>query len=392
MKDNSLIDKKVKSLIPNEFYRLIEKYNGINTFAPNEMNIIMKYRDAYITLALKTKKEDEIMDDDIIFKLCQIFDSEEIISVITKVADSIRENSADDISEFEEEETDIKDDEPVDDFDSVDMDPIKMYLNEIGRIPLLSDSETKTLFKQYAEGSNKARKKIYEANLRLVVSIAKKHVGRGLELLDLIQEGNIGLGRAIEKYDYNKGFKFSTYATWWIRQAITRALNQARMIRLPFQKIELIYKIKRIENKYLSLGITLDDDMIAEEIGCSVDKIIEARKDESSSNVGSLDAPIGQYNDDSYDCLGDSIASSSPSPEEEFIRKQEIEEAYRFLEILSPRNRDIFMYRMGIIDGIEHTLEDTGMKYGITRERVRQIENKAKKMIKNRRKVKMIGF
>ena len=254
-------------------------------------------------------------------------------------------------------------------------DPVRMYLKEIGRISLLSPEEELALSVKIANGDESSKNKLAESNLRLVVSIAKRYVGRGLLFLDLIQEGNIGLMKAVEKFDYGKGYKFSTYATWWIRQAITRALaDQARTIRVPVHMVETINKMARVQRQMtLELNREPTDDEIAKKMGITVDKVREVMK--ISQDPVSLETPIGEE-DDSH--LGDFIKDErSMSPDEyatNEILKEQIQET---LSTLQEREREVLELRFGLIDGTSHTLEEVGKKFNVTRERIRQIEAKA---------------
>ena len=250
-------------------------------------------------------------------------------------------------------------------------DPVRMYLKEIGRISLLSPEEELALSVKIANGDESSKNKLAESNLRLVVSIAKRYVGRGLLFLDLIQEGNIGLMKAVEKFDYGKGYKFSTYATWWIRQAITRALaDQARTIRVPVHMVETINKMARVQRQMtLELNREPTDDEIAKKMGITVDKVREVMK--ISQDPVSLETPIGEE-DDSH--LGDFIKDErSMSPDEyatNEILKEQIQET---LSTLQEREREVLELRFGLIDGTSHTLEEVGKKFNVTRERIRQI-------------------
>lgn len=254
-------------------------------------------------------------------------------------------------------------------------DSVRMYLREIGRIPLLTNEDEVRLAKRSERGDIWAKKRIAESNLRLVVSIAKKYIGRGLSLLDLIQEGNTGLMRAVDKFDYRKGFKFSTYATWWIRQAITRAIaDQARTIRIPVHMIETINKLIRVERQLVQdLGREPTPEEIAQEMGLDVDKVEHIIK--ISQETVSLEAPVGEEEDSK---LGDFIEDTkNVSPEEatsQTLLKDKIQE---FLGTLSPREQKILKMRFGLEDGRTHTLEEVGAEFGVTRERIRQIEAKA---------------
>jgi len=265
---------------------------------------------------------------------------------------------------------------------SLSTDAIRSYLYEIGRIPLLTGEEEKILAKRIEAGDEEATQLLITANLRLVVSIAKKYSKSGLELLDLIQEGNIGLMRAVEKFDYTKGFKFSTYATWWIRQAITRAIaDQARTIRVPVHMIETINKFNKVNNALTTrLGRPPVDEEIAKERDIEFEKVAEIRK--IKQNPTSLSTPIGEEKDSK---LQDVIADDwSQSPEEyatsEYLRNQ----LKDILDTLQDRERRVLSLRFGLDDGVSRTLEEVGKEFGVTRERIRQIEAKALKKLKEK--------
>lgn len=270
-------------------------------------------------------------------------------------------------------------------------DSVRMYLREIGRIPLLNATEEVDLAKLMEAGDITAKKRLAEANLRLVVSIAKKYIGRGLSLLDLIQEGNTGLLRAVEKFNYRKGFKFSTYATWWIRQAITRAIaDQARTIRIPVHMVEMINKLIRVQRQLVQdLGRAPAPEEIAAEMGIPVDKVEHIMK--ISQETVSLETPVGE-DDDSK--LGDFIEDKeSMSPEEVAIYQLLKGHVTEFLQFLSPREQKILRLRFGLEDGRTYTLEEVGKEFGVTRERIRQIEAKAlQKLKKHEESEKLKGY
>ena len=259
-------------------------------------------------------------------------------------------------------------------------DSVRMYLREIGKVPLLSAEEETHLAKRVVAGDTVAKKKLAEANLRLVVSIAKKYIGRGLSLLDLIQEGNTGLLRAVEKFDYRKGYKFSTYATWWIRQAITRAIaDHARTIRIPVHMVETINKMIRVQRQLVQeLGREPSVDEVAKEMGISREKVEHIMK--ISQETVSLESPVGEEEDSK---LGDFIEDKdSLSPEEVTIRSMMRGDVDTFLQFLSPREQKILKMRFGLESGRTHTLEEVGKEFGVTRERIRQIEAKALQKLK----------
>ena len=260
-------------------------------------------------------------------------------------------------------------------------DPVRMYLKEIGRVNLLTAADEVELAKAIQAGSELAKQRLTEANLRLVVSIAKKYIGRGMSFLDLIQEGNMGLIRAVEKFDYNKGFKFSTYATWWIRQAITRAIaDQARTIRIPVHMVETINKLVRVSRRMLQeLGREPSDEEIGEEMGISSDRVREIVK--VSQDPVSLETPIGEE-DDSHlgDFVEDKEATAPSDAASLTMLHNEVED---ILDTLTPRERRVLQLRFGLIDGHQRTLEEVGKRFGVTRERIRQIEAKALRKLRH---------
>lgn len=253
-------------------------------------------------------------------------------------------------------------------------DPVRMYLKEIGKVPLLSADEEIEIARRMEEGDEVARKKLVEANLRLVVSIAKRYVGRGMLFLDLIQEGNLGLIKAVEKFDYRKGYKFSTYATWWIRQAITRAMaDQARTIRVPVHMVEVINKLSRVQRQMLQdLGREPTPDELARELDMPVEKVQEVQK--YGREPISLHTPLGEDGDSEFGDLIEDTDAIAPSDAVAFSLLQE--QFRQVLETLSPREAGVIKMRYGLEDGQPKTLDDIGRVYGVTRERIRQIESK----------------
>jgi len=259
-------------------------------------------------------------------------------------------------------------------------DPVRMYLKEIGRIPLLKFEDEISLAKRYEKGDLRAKKKLTESNLRLVVSIAKKYIGRGMSLLDLIQEGNQGLIRAVEKYDWRKGYKFSTYATWWIRQAITRAIaDQARTIRIPVHMVETINRFARISRRLMQdLGREPTPEEIAKAMEVDVTKVHEIMK--VSQEPTSLETPVGDE-EDSH--LGDFISDPGPTPYDQTSKQLLKEHMDEVLTTLSDREKKVLILRFGLEDGKPRTLEEVGAMFGVTRERIRQIEAKALRKLRH---------
>ena len=312
---------------------------------------------------------------------------------IDKVFDAFEEMGIDlSKEELDDEEPDVEDlkeveelklDEITDtDYEGINVDdPVRMYLREIGRIPLLTYDQELDLAKRILEDDEEARQELAESNLRLVVSIAKKYLGRGMLFLDLIQEGNMGLIKAVEKFDYTKGFKFSTYATWWIRQAITRAIaDQARTIRIPVHMVETINKLIRTSRHLLQqLGREPTPEEIAEEMEIPVEKVMEIQK--IAQDPVSLETPIGEE-DDSH--LGDFIPDDdSPAPQDSAaytLLKEQLEEV---MNTLTPREAKVLKLRFGLEDGKARTLEEVGKEFQVTRERIRQIEAKALRKLRH---------
>ena len=267
-------------------------------------------------------------------------------------------------------------------------DPVRMYLKEIGQIRLLTAEEEVDLAKRVSEGDQSAKDMLTEANLRLVVSIAKKYSGRGLHILDLIQEGNTGLIRAVDKFDWTKGNKFSTYATWWIRQAITRAIaDQARTIRVPVHMVEVINKATRCNRKLVQeLGREPTVEEIAKELGLPVEKIIEANR--TAADTLSLDTPVGDEEDTS---IGSFVEDErTPGPADATSNALLAEALKEILDTLTDREAEVLRMRFGMYDGRTHTLEEVGQSFGVTRERIRQIENKAIRKLRHPSRAKKI--
>ncbi len=275
--------------------------------------------------------------------------------------------------------------------DETKIDSVQLYLKEIGRVPFLTAEEEKELARQIEKGDEESKKKLARANLRLVVSIAKKYVGKSpnLTMLDLIQEGNLGLFRAVEKFDWRRGYKFSTYATWWIRQAITRALaDQARTIRIPVHMVETISKYTQVRRRLLQdLGREPLPEEIAAEMGIEVEKVHHIRK--ISQETVSLETPVGEDEEDSV--LAEFIEDEKTvSPSVEAARKLLRERLKEILDDLTPREQKILAMRFGLDDGVVHTLEEVGQEFGVTRERIRQIEAKSLEKIRQHQKLKKL--
>ncbi|MBP8707354.1 MAG: sigma-70 family RNA polymerase sigma factor [Caldisericia bacterium] len=284
--------------------------------------------------------------------------------------------------EYEDSEDFISDEEEID-----LKDPIKMYLKEIGKIPLLSFEEEIELAKRIEKYDIEAKKKLIESNLRLVVSIAKKYTGHSLSFLDLVQEGNVGLIRAVEKYDYRRGFRFSTYASWWIRQAVTRALaDQSRVIRVPVHMVESINKIQKAERYlYQETGKEPTHDDIAKNVNLPLKKVRDYLK--VSQEPVSLETPLGADKDNK---LGDFVEDKKVSSPEEYVIDEHFkEQLYSILDTLTPREREILRLRFGLDNIKPHTLEDVGKIFNVTRERIRQVEAKAIKRLKQEMKARI---
>ena len=295
-------------------------------------------------------------------------------------------------------ELDVPEDVPTEEEELVDPvelaaeynldDPVRMYLKEIGQIKLLTPEEEQELAARVAEGDKYAKDKLTEANLRLVVSIAKKYSGRGLHTLDLIQEGNTGLIRAVDKFDYTKGNKFSTYATWWIRQAITRAIaDQARTIRVPVHMVEVINKVTRCNRKLVQeLGREPTMEEIAEDLHIPLEKVIEATR--TSADTLSLDTPVGDEEDTT---IGSFVEDdNTPGPADATSNTLLAEALEEILQTLTEREAEVLRMRFGMFDGRTHTLEEVGQIFGVTRERIRQIENKAIRKLRHPSRAKKI--
>ncbi|WP_370774033.1 RNA polymerase sigma factor RpoD [Clostridium sp.] len=358
--------------------QLVEEKTKVNKNKPkdiqdrnNRMNIVKNLLD-------KGKKNGVLTYQEILDEVENIDLSPEQIEKIYEVLESMGievQGAANDI-DIVEEEIDLSVPEGI----AID-DPVRMYLKEIGKVPLLSSEEEMELAKKIEEGSQYAKKKLAEANLRLVVSIAKRYVGRGMLFLDLIQEGNLGLIKAVEKFDFRKGFKFSTYATWWIRQAITRAIaDQARTIRIPVHMVETINKLIRVQRQLLQeLGRDPFPEEISKVMDLPVEKVREIQK--IAQEPVSLETPIGEE-EDSH--LGDFIPDDdAPAPAEAAAFTMLKEQLINVLDTLTPREEKVLRLRFGLDDGRARTLEEVGKEFNVTRERIRQIEAKALRKLRH---------
>ncbi|EGO87030.1 RNA polymerase sigma factor RpoD [Clostridium botulinum C] len=326
----------------------------------------------------KGKKKGNLTYKEIMDELDNVELSPEQIEKVYGVLESMDIEVIGDMKEIETEEEEI--DLSIPEGISID-DPVRMYLKEIGKVPLLSPDEEISLAQRIEDGDMYAKKKLAEANLRLVVSIAKRYVGRGMLFLDLIQEGNLGLIKAVEKFDYRKGYKFSTYATWWIRQAITRAIaDQARTIRIPVHMVETINKLIRVSRQLLQeLGREPQPEEIAKIMEMPVDKVREIMK--IAQEPVSLETPIGEE-EDSH--LGDFIPDDeAPAPAEAAAFTMLKEQLINVLDTLTPREEKVLRLRFGLDDGRARTLEEVGKEFNVTRERIRQIEAKALRKLRH---------
>ena len=320
---------------------------------------------------------------------------DEVYDLVEKNGISIvdtREPNGNELEDVEEDDVDVDDGLVLKTNGEIDVDAtvpkslptddaVRMYLKEIGKVPLLTGAEERELAIRMEQGDEEAKKKLCESNLRLVVSIAKRYLNRGLSFLDLIQEGNLGLIKAVDKFDYTKGYKFSTYATWWIRQAITRSIaDQARTIRIPVHMVETINKLSRIARQLLQeLGREPTSEEIAKEMGITVEKVREIKK--ISQDPVSLETPIGEE-EDSH--LGDFIPDDDvPAPVEAAAYSMLKEQLMEVLDTLSDREKKVLMLRFGLEDGRPRTLEEVGKEFNVTRERIRQIEAKALRKLRH---------
>ncbi len=317
--------------------------------------------------------DETAMDAEQIERLYEALE-EQGVEIIEDSLENIEENLLEDIPREDDEQADNGDYGIVDD-------PVKVYLKEIGKVPLLTADEEVNLAKSMMDGDAKAKERLAEANLRLVVSIAKRYVGRGMQFLDLIQEGNLGLIKAVEKFDYEKGYKFSTYATWWIRQAITRAIaDQARTIRIPVHMVETINRVMRVSRQLVQeLGRDPTSEEIAKEINQPEEKVREILK--IALDPVSLETPIGEE-EDSH--LGDFIPDEDiPAPMEATAHIMLKEQLSEVLSTLHEREARVLELRFGLLDGRQRTLEEVGKEFNVTRERIRQIESKALRKLRH---------
>lgn len=335
------------------------------------------------------KKEGTAIDDDVTEKLVIPFalDADQIDDLLERLTDggiSITDKEGNPSSKYIVEESkpeELTDEELIGSNSAKVNDPVRMYLKEIGVVPLLTSEEEKVLAVAVAEGDLEAKQRLAEANLRLVVSIAKRYVGRGMQFLDLIQEGNMGLMKAVDKFDYSKGFKFSTYATWWIRQAITRAIaDQARTIRIPVHMVETINKLVREQRNLLQeLGQDPTPEQIAERMEMTPDKVREILK--IAQEPVSLETPIGEE-DDSHlgDFIEDEVIENPVDYTTRVVLREQLDEV---LDTLTDREENVLRLRFGLDDGKMRTLEDVGKVFNVTRERIRQIEAKALRKLRH---------
>jgi RNA polymerase primary sigma factor len=330
------------------------------------------------TLIVRGKEQGYLTPDDILQAFPEIEAEPDHLERIFQVFREMGIEVSDGDRDFEAVD-DIDDAEAI---DAVSLDdPVRMYLKEIGRVALLRAEQEVEYAKLIEQGDEEAKNSLTEANLRLVVSIAKKYIGRGMSFLDLIQEGNMGLIRAVEKFDYHRGFKFSTYATWWIRQATTRALaDQSRTIRIPVHMVELVNKLVRVSRRLLQeLGREPSDEEIAEEMGIRPERVREIIK--VSQDPLSLDMPIGEEGDSNLgDFVEDKEATAPAEAASLAVLRTDVED---MLDTLTPRERRVLQLRFGLIDGRQRTLDDVGRRFGVTRERVRQIEVKALRKLRH---------
>ena len=357
LKELSAFAKKKKNVL--EYQEIVDFFKGID-LQPGSMNKIYDYLESTGVDILREETMAEIDDVPI------LDDEDELAGEDLETLESL-EN-------FEELDLSVPEGVSIED-------PVRMYLKEIGKVPLLSADEEIELSKRMEEGDEAAKRRLSEANLRLVVSIAKRYVGRGMQFLDLIQEGNLGLIKAVEKFDYRKGYKFSTYATWWIRQAITRAIaDQARTIRIPVHMVETINRLIRVQRQLLQdYGREPSPEEIAKEMRIPVERVLEIQK--ISQEPVSLETPIGEE-EDSH--LGDFLPDEHlPMPADAASYSMLREQLYEVLQTLSDREQKVIRLRFGLDDGRQRTLEEVGKEFDVTRERIRQIEAKALRKLRH---------
>lgn len=376
-------EKKVQEAVP-----AAKNIKEIKTFEEREQELIAQGKaKGYITYEeLATKLKGLEVDSDLLDNLYNHL-MEQSITIVTEAEAEAAEDSGDGIAQKLEKEPVLLNDEEITKDININ-DPVRMYLKEIGRIALLTPEEEQALSVRINENDEEAKRILAESNLRLVVSIAKRYVGRGLLFLDLIQEGNIGLMKAVDKFDSDRGYKFSTYATWWIRQAITRALaDQARTIRVPVHMVETINKMVRVQRQMtLELNREPSEEELAKKMNISVEKVREVIK--ISQDPVSLETPIGEE-DDSH--LGDFLKDESSLSPEEYTENEILkEEIKQVLMSLQPREQEVLELRFGLIDGTCHTLEEVGKKFNVTRERIRQIEAKALRKLRHPSRAKKL--
>ena len=358
--NQALSDAKINDSIVSEVYDRLEKegISIVDSKEPTEFDLV--YVDVNDVL------DDDYLDDDLLLDTDDEDDDDDEDELAARSGVVITKSGEIEVSESRNIPTD---------------DPVRMYFKEIGKVPLLTADEERELAIRIENGDEEAKKKLCESNLRLVVSIARRYLNRGLSFLDLIQEGNLGLIKAVEKFDYSKGYKFSTYATWWIRQAITRSIaDQARTIRIPVHMVETINKLIRISRQLLQeLGREPTAEEIAKEMGISVEKVREIKK--ISQDPVSLETPIGEE-EDSH--LGDFIPDEDiPSPVEAAAYSMLQKQLREVLDTLSEREKKVLILRFGLDDGRPRTLEEVGKEFNVTRERIRQIEAKALRKLRH---------
>ena len=359
--------------------KFLEKLRGLEDLAKKKKNVL-EYKE------INDFFKDMPLDAEQMDKVFEYLEAKNID--VLRISES-GNDADDDLLLLPDDEINLDDEEEVD-MENIDLsvpegisieDPVRMYLKEIGKVPLLSADEEIELAQRMEVGDEDAKKRLAEANLRLVVSIAKRYLGRGMQFLDLIQEGNLGLIKAVEKFDYTKGFKFSTYATWWIRQAITRAIaDQARTIRIPVHMVETINKVKKVQSQLLHQnGHEPSADEIAAEIDMPVDKVREIMR--VAQEPVSLETPIGEE-EDSH--LGDFIPDNdAPAPADAASHTMLREQLSDVLSTLTPREAKVLKLRFGLEDGRSRTLEEVGKEFNVTRERIRQIEAKALRKLRH---------